>query len=358
MLGIGAFLLSTIATPIVRRLAIARNFVDKPGQRKIHENPIALGGGMVIFWVTLLPILCVACLALLWNQQGAPAGLSEQLSQHIAGLAKRAPAALILVGCALLLHLMGLFDDKFGLGPFVKLFIQIGVAVVLSLFADVRLSFFIPSPLFSVVITVLWMVVIINAFNFLDNMDGLTTGIAIICSCMILTAAINSQQYFVSGLLVLLIGSLAGFLIYNFSPAKIFLGDSGSLVIGLLVAVASIQTTYYQQSNTSGQWYGTLMPLIVMAVPIYDFISVVILRLLAGKNPFVGDTQHFSHRLVKRGMTHRQAVLTIYFVTGCTGLGGIFLHQLNMFGAIAVFAQTIMMLLIIAILEIPGKSSK
>jgi len=151
--------------------------------------------------------------------------------------------------------------------------------------------------------------------------------------------------------------SLMGFLFFNFTPAKIFLGDSGSLIVGLIIAVATIRTTYYHQDN-SGTWFNALMPLIVLAVPLYDFISVVIIRWLAGDNPFVGDNRHFSHRLVKRGMTHRQAVLTIYLATACCGLGATFLYQLSLTGAILVFGQTVMILLIIAILEKPPQANR
>ena len=143
----------------------------------------------------------------------------------------------------------------------------------------------------------------------------------------------------------------------NFAPAKIFLGDAGSLVIGLLLAVATIRTTYYHEAEGTGSWFTTLMPLIVLAVPLYDFISVTILRLAQGKSPFVGDTQHFSHRLVKRGMTQRQAVLTIYLATACTGLGAIILSQMSTAGMVLVFVQTILIVSIIAILEHTGENN-
>jgi UDP-GlcNAc:undecaprenyl-phosphate GlcNAc-1-phosphate transferase len=249
---------------------------------------------------------------------------------------------------------MGLIDDKKHLGPKIKLAIQFLVAILLACFGDIRFNFFIPVPFIATALSILWIVAIINAFNFLDNMDGLTSGVAIICSAMLLQAAAASGQYFVSALLALLIGALLGFLVFNFNPAKIFLGDSGSLIIGLIISVATIRTTYYHE-GVSGNWFNALMPLIVLAVPIYDFISVVVIRTLAGDSPFVGDTRHFSHRLIKRGMTQRQAVLTIYLATATTGISATILYQLTLTGAILVFAQTIMILLIIAILEKPQK---
>jgi UDP-GlcNAc:undecaprenyl-phosphate GlcNAc-1-phosphate transferase len=148
-----------------------------------------------------------------------------------------------------------------------------------------------------------------------------------------------------------------GFLIFNFPPAKIFMGDAGSLVTGFFVALLTLRTTYYHEAQ-SGQWYPVLMPAIVMAVPLYDFISVTLLRISQGKSPFIGDTQHFSHRLKKHGLTDTQTVLTLYLATLCTGLGATFLYQVNLAGAILIFIQTIMVLSIIAILETAAGNDK
>ena len=204
---------------------------------------------------------------------------------------------------------------------------------------------------------VFWIVLIINAFNFLDNMDGLSAGIAIIVTCILFTAAALSGQVFVGGLALLLIGTLLGFLTFNFPPARIFMGDAGSLVIGFLVALLTVRTTYYHQAQ-SGQWYPVFMPVIVMAVPLYDFISVTFLRISQGKSPFVGDTQHFSHRLKKQGLTDTQTVLTLYLATLCTGISATFLYQVNLAGAVLIFIQTFMILTIIAVFETTAKNDK
>jgi UDP-GlcNAc:undecaprenyl-phosphate GlcNAc-1-phosphate transferase len=149
------------------------------------------------------------------------------------------------------------------------------------------------------------------------------------------------------------VGSLGGFLVFNFPPAKIFMGDSGSLVVGFFVALLTLRTTYYHQGQGGGL-YAVFMPLVVMAVPLYDFISVTFLRLRQGKSPFVGDTQHFSHRLKRRGLTDTQTTLTLYLATVCTCVGAILLKDVGLAGAILVFAQTVMILAIIAILEMTG----
>ncbi len=136
------------------------------------------------------------------------------------------------------------------------------------------------------------------------------------------------------------------------------MGDAGSLVVGFFVALLTLRTTYYYHRAQSGQGYAVFLPLLVMAVPLYDFISVTLLRISQGRSPFIGDTQHFSHRLKKHGLTDTQTVLTLYLATLCTGLGAIFLYQVNLAGAILIFIQTVMVLSIVAIFETTAHNDK
>jgi UDP-GlcNAc:undecaprenyl-phosphate GlcNAc-1-phosphate transferase len=271
-------------------------------------------------------------------------------------LAKVNQLVIILLS-SLVLLLLGLWDDKKHLGPFFKLGVQFAVAIAAALLADVRVELFMENKIITSVLSAFWIVLIINAFNFLDNMDGLSAGIAVIAGSILFVAAALSGQVFVGGLALVLVGSLLGFMVFNFPPAKIFMGDAGSFVVGFFVAILTLRTTYYREAE-SGRWYAVLMPLLVMAVPLYDFISVTLLRICQGKSPFVGDTQHFSHRLKKRGLTDTQTILTLYLATLCTGLGATFLNQVNPGGAILIFTQTFMILAIIAILENTGKNDK
>ncbi|MBA7642560.1 Undecaprenyl-phosphate alpha-N-acetylglucosaminyl 1-phosphate transferase [subsurface metagenome] len=264
---------------------------------------------------------------------------------------------LIVLLCVFVLFVLGLWDDKKHLGPFFKLAVQFAVAIIAAAVADVRVELFVESKIITTLLSAVWIVLIINAFNFLDNMDGLAAGIAVIASCILFTAAALSAQVFVGGLAIVFIGTLLGFLVFNFPPAKIFMGDAGSLVVGFFVALLTLRTTYYQEAQ-SGQWYSVFMPLVVMAVPLYDFISVTVLRISQGKSPFVGDTQHFSHRLKKHGLTDTQTVLTLYLATLCTGLGATFLYQVNLAGAILIFTQTFMILAIIAVFETTAGNDK
>ncbi|MHC4221344.1 MAG: MraY family glycosyltransferase, partial [Planctomycetota bacterium] len=281
--------------------------------------------------------------------------LGESITIHAQGFHGKVNQLIIVLICATVLFIVGLWDDKKHLGPFFKLAVQLAVAMTAAGLADIRVEFFIQNKLITTILSALWIVFIINAFNFLDNMDGLAAGIAIIASAILFSTAAMSGQLFIGGLALVFIGTLAGFGVFNFPPAKIFMGDCGSLVMGFFLALLTLRTTYYHQAQ-SGQWYAVLMPIVVMAVPFYDFLSVTFLRISQGKSPFVGDTQHFSHRLKKRGLTDRQTVLTLYLATLCTGLGAIFLSQVNLIGAILIFIQTFMILAIIAILETAKKN--
>ncbi len=345
-----ALIASVILTSSVRRLARRLNFTDSPGQRKIHHQPIALGGGIALF-ITIITPLALAALA----------GYCQPLAQLTRQFYLQTDAALALfkansteyltfLAVAVILHLTGIIDDRKALGPYSKLIIQLGSALLLATLGGVCLDFFIASYPLRVLLSTLWIMVIVNAFNFLDNMDGLSAGIALICSLLIMTAALSSGQLYLACFLALVAGALAGFLFFNFNPASIFMGDAGSLLIGMFMATASIKTTYYQ-GDSGTPAHAAAMPLLILAVPLYDFISVVIIRLLQGRSPLIGDKQHFSHRLTDRGLSPRGAVLTIWLATALTGLGALVIPQVNTVGLILIIAQTIMTLLLIAILE-------
>ena len=345
-----SFALSAALTALVRKRSLKTGFVAKPAEDRYHDSIIPLGGGVAIFWTIALILLAGIAVVKFVIAPGVLDFLPEGVTQHAEGFLTKTSALLIVIAACFALHLVGLIDDKKHLGPFFKLAVQIAVAIIAAVFADIRVEFFIENRIVTTTLSVLWMVLIMNAFNFLDNMDGLSAGIALIISAVLFTAAVMAGQVFVGALGLIFIGTLLGFLAFNFPPAAIFMGDSGSLVVGFFVALLTIRTTYYHEA-LSGGLYPIFMPLIVMAVPLYDFLSVTFLRISRGKSPFVGDTQHFSHRLKKRGLTDTQTVLTLYLATLCTGLGAIFLYQVNLTGAILIFLQTVMILTIVAILE-------
>lgn len=353
------FLISLLATYVVRQWARRRGFVDHPSGHKRHERPIALGGGIALVIAICGPIL-VGTLAI-WMLHGSigasveAAGsawlsaLPEIVLDHLDGIASTLPQVLAIMGCALVLHIVGLFDDRKALGPGLKLSAQIGVALFIAGPMGIRAVEALPAPL-SIAVTVLWIVLITNAFNFLDNMDGLSAGVATIAAAIFAVTAMNAGQIFVPVMALVVVGGLSGFLVFNFSPATIFMGDAGSLVVGFLMSVLTILTTYYQPSMSLTP-LSLIVPLVVLAVPLYDVTSVVIHRIRLGESPFRGDWRHFSHRLVKRGMTSRGAVLTIYLATAATGLPAILLPRVSWAGAIILLLQCLCVVIMIAILE-------
>lgn len=338
-------------TAFTRRLAAKVNMIDVPGRHKAHGRPVPLLGGCAIFAAVALPLLLGLALVRIWaaSESGPPAWLGP-LAAHVPGAAAMTPAALVILGGAALLHVLGLIDDRVSLSPWVKLLAELAVFTGLVLLVPrVRVLTVAGEP-WSSMGTVLWLTAITNAFNFLDNMDGLSAGVGAICAAALLAVSAQMGQVFVSAWLLLLVGALAGFLPYNFAPASSFMGDAGSLVVGYFLSVLSCLVTYVPPGATF-YLYGVFVPLVVMAVPLYDMVSVITLRLRERRNPMVGDRRHFSHRLVRRGMNVRTAVLTIYLCTGGTSIGATLLLRVDDLGAVLVFAQTLAILLIVALLE-------
>jgi UDP-GlcNAc:undecaprenyl-phosphate GlcNAc-1-phosphate transferase len=347
--------LSLFLTSLTKKLAERFGFVSRPIKDRFSARTVPLGGGIAIF-ATLVVFLLSATVAIkILPTRLDP--LARTANINLSDFSAKINQLTVMLLSIFILFVLGLWDDKKHLGPFLKLAIQFGVAIAAALLAEIRVEFFIENKIITSTLSAIWIVLIINAFNFLDNMDGLSAGIAVIAGSILFTAAAISGQVFVGGLALVFIGTLLGFLVLNFPPAKIFMGDAGSLVVGFFVAMLTLRTTYYHEAQ-SGRWYPVLMPLVVMAVPLYDFISVTLLRISQGKSPFVGDTQHFSHRLKKHGLTDTQTVLTLYLATLCTGLSAIFLYQVNLAGAILILTQTFMILAIIAIFETTAKNDK
>jgi len=348
--GALAFVISLFATPLSRRVAHKFAMLDVPQRHKTHAKAVPLLGGSAIFAAILGPSLLALSLARIWSAGHMPTWLPDGLKDYVRGAAMKTPMALGILAGAAILHVVGLIDDRKQLGPWLKLIAQFAVASGVVLIWDVRVLT-VAGGAISALVSIVWIVVITNAFNFLDNMDGLAAGVAAICAAALLGASASMGQMFVSAWLCLLIGALAGFLPYNFPPASTFMGDAGSLVIGYLLAVVSCLTTYV---GTTGPHYlySVFAPVILMAVPLYDFVSVLYIRVRERRNPMVGDRSHFSHRLLGRGMSTRTSVLTVYLCTLGTAIAASLLpHVSGAAGAVLVFSQTLAILSIIALLE-------
>lgn len=338
-----------------------------PGQIKTRR-PVPNTGGVAIFWAIALPMLA-ALAAAWWADPAIVDRLRPGAAAHLPGARAQTPLALLLLGALLLLHVLGLIDDRRPMGPWIKLAVMAAPAAAIPIaFPDTRLltalDHYAGDSWLSIAVTVLWFLIVTNAMNFMDNMDGLSAGVAAVAGGCFLAAALLNEQWFVSACLAMLVGACLGFLAFNFprrGGAKIFMGDGGSLVLGFLLAFLTVRTTYFAGASSddpttpariaSGAWYGVFMPLAVLAVPIYDFISVVVIRLSQGRSPFVGDQQHLSHRLVHHGLSKPAAVAVIYGLTAVTGITGIVLGHLEPWQAILAGVQVILILLVAALFE-------
>jgi UDP-GlcNAc:undecaprenyl-phosphate GlcNAc-1-phosphate transferase len=313
--------------PLWRKWCLRTGLVDEPGQRKIHDRPIPLAGGLAVMTGLLVPTL-LACLVLWWHGAGGNGGGSSVISGSASrgtgrlalldhdsafllqyGLGRRAiELAGIFLGAFGMLW-VGWLDDKHELKPRAKFAGQLLIAVLVAA-TGARITLFVPSIIFSYAITVLWILTVINAFNFMDNMNGLCAGLGAIGACNFAIIAAADGQYLVALIACLTFGALLGFLPYNFPRARAFLGDAGSHLIGYLLAVLAILPHFYSVRHPR-QW-AVLIPLLVLAIPLADMVWVIFLRWRIGQPFYQGDTNHLSHRLVRRGLTRTQAVLVIW----------------------------------------------
>ncbi|MCK6455123.1 MAG: undecaprenyl/decaprenyl-phosphate alpha-N-acetylglucosaminyl 1-phosphate transferase [Phycisphaerae bacterium] len=348
-----SFAISAAASAVVRRWAQRRGFVDRPGGHKAHAREVALGGGIAIVAAVILPMLAIFVVAQVLSR-GSVESLPALVRTHLGGVLSKSSEGTAIVAGAIVLHILGLLDDLRPVSAVLRFIVQLAVAFILAAFFDVRLLTLLSPPL-SIALTVLWIVVIINAFNFLDNMDGLAAGVGFIAIGVFSLVAVGTSQIFVPACCWLLAGALIGFLPFNWPPATLFLGDAGSTVIGYLIAILTILTTFYDPTSNQ-QPTGVLAPLVVMAVPLYDTLSVVLIRWRAGDSVWRGDRRHFSHRLVRRGMSPRTAVLFIWMATLATALPAIILPHATGWVAMIIALETVAVVALVALMEFAPRS--
>lgn len=281
-----------IITPIVKRIAIKIGAVDQPNKRKIHKKIMPRMGGLSIFIGVVVGVIT-------------------------SGIYTQTKMTAITFG-AILIILLGIFDDKYQLSAKVKFIIQLIVAIMI-VSTGLKMEFlslpFLPERIelgwFSYPFTVLWIVGITNAMNFIDGLDGLAAGLSVIGLSTIAFMALSGGKILILSLSVVVIGSTLGFLFYNFHPAKIFMGDTGSLFLGYVIAILSLLGLY-----KSVTLFSIVIPIIILGVPIFDTTFAVIRRLI-NKQPFyMPDKSHIHHKLIAYGLSHRKSVITIY-IFGC-----------------------------------------
>lgn len=290
----GALFLALAGTPIVRHFAVKMQAIDNPDARRVHQAPTPLLGGLAIFVAALAGLLAVKFF--------------------------RGPAQGALIGAVLIL-VLGIWDDLYHISPKTKLLGQILAAAALLPFGImVELSgrFWLDG-----LITIFWVVAICNALNLLDNMDGLSAGLAAIAALGFFIIGLHAGQFIVAGASLALAGACLGFLPYNFGrrPARIFMGDTGSLFLGYLLAVLAVRLVY-----ESPQWITPLVPIAILALPIVDTSFVCLARTLEGRSIAQGGKDHLSHRLVAAFQLSPRAAVALLWLAGAgSGAAGVFI---------------------------------
>ena len=284
-------ILSIVLTPMALRYAIRANVLDQPGKHKSHKVAVPYLGGLAIVVTFVIAVILMSVLRPPHSGRGELLGV---------------------LTIAVLLAAVGLIDDLRQVSPLWRLVAEVSAAsIVWSLGNGTAVT---TVETVDLILTVLWFVGITNAFNLLDNMDGLAAGLAAISSMTVFAVAGTNGQFLVAGLAVALAGCTVGFLRLNFHPARIYMGDGGSLFIGFLVAYLGIKLRF-----EGGRLVSALVPIFACSAAVFDTSLVVISRIRAGRNPFQGGQDHVSHRLVKLGLSVPAAVCTIYL--GAIGVG-------------------------------------
>jgi UDP-GlcNAc:undecaprenyl-phosphate GlcNAc-1-phosphate transferase len=294
----GALVFAIGGTPLARYIAPRIGMMDHPSARKVHFRPIPRMGGVVIFGAVMLTLV------FLQKQRNFDQFVSILLA-------------------ATWMSFLGLWDDRWGVSPLFKLVGQF-IGALFLVMNDVQVALPYLPPWANVIVTLVWLVGVTNAFNLLDNMDGLSGGIAAIASAFFVLMSAFSGQYLVGALSAAVLGACIGFLVYNYNPASIFMGDSGALFLGFMLAAIGIKLRF-PDNVTFVTW---MIPPLVLGVPLLDTSLVMVSRMRRGLNPLTTPGKdHISHRLVAMNMTQREAVLTLYLVAGVLGMVAIFVTQ-------------------------------
>ena len=303
-------IVSLIITPIIIAVSKKLDLVDRPNFRKVHTKPISVMGGTVILFSFLIGI---------WL--GHP--IEREVKPLILG--------------AIIMYLVGLIDDIYDLKPYIKLTGQIVAALVVTLygitidFISLPMGPTIHFGFLSIPITVIWIVAITNAINLIDGLDGLASGVSAIGLMTIGFIAILQANIFIIMICCVLLGSLIGFLFYNFHPAKIFLGDSGALMIGFIIGFLSLL------GFKNITFIALFFPIVILAVPFIDTLFAMIRRMKKGQHIMQADKSHLHHKLLALGYSHRQTVLLIYSIAIMFSLSSVILYLSQPLGALMMF---------------------
>ncbi|MSR75940.1 MAG: undecaprenyl/decaprenyl-phosphate alpha-N-acetylglucosaminyl 1-phosphate transferase [Planctomycetes bacterium] len=308
LLLLAGYSLAQAALPPLRALAKRYGFMDRPAGRKDHAQPVPLVGGLALLLAVGVPALAAVLLA---GRNDLAALLPADAPLHAQGLAQRSPQLAFVLAGAFVNLLLGAIDDRRGLSPLLRLAVQFAAAALPVLAGlSVQLTDVVA---LDAALTIVFIVAITNAFNFIDNMNGLCLGIAFIATLNLLALALAGGEVFVAGLLLCLAGALFAVLSNNFPHARVFLGDAGSTSLGFLLACLAVAHTFaLRPAGSAVPWFSLVGPALLLAVPLADLATVCVTRLKRGVHPFTAGHDHLSHRLTRSGFTRHAAVIWLW----------------------------------------------
>ncbi len=322
-----SFMFTFLSVPFVKRIAHKIGAIDIPKDaRRMHKKPIPRLGGLAIVFGFLVAILCFG-------------DLSRQMSATITG-------AMIIVA-------LGIVDDCRDLNAMLKFIIQIAAALIVVIGGDLKIDVFTNPNIFSdnpywilpgwlsVVLTIVWIVFITNAVNFIDGLDGLAAGVSAIMSVSLVFIALRVGEADIALIGIALMGACFGFLPYNFNPATIFMGDTGSTFLGFMLASLSIQGVFKSYAIIS-----FVVPLLILGLPLFDALFAMIRRILTGKSPMTADRGHLHHRLIDMGFSQKQTVFILYAISGVLGITAVVLAESGAMRALLIVICALIFLLI------------
>ena len=317
-----ALFVSFISTPTVKKVAFKLKVVDIPRDgRRIHKDPVALLGG---FAIVLGFIVAVS-----FSVISGAIHFNKQLIGMLLGV-------LIILVC-------GFLDDKYALKPLPKLMFQLAAAIVYMLISDVQIDFLTNPfnadnmidfhPILSWAFTIIWIVGITNAINFIDGLDGLAVGVSCISAVSLLfvsiSGAVSSDNAITPVLMAAIAGAALGFLPFNFNPAKIFMGETGAAFLGFVLATTSVGGLLKSYAAMS-----LAIPILIIGLPIFDVAFAIIRRLAKGKSPAIPDRSHLHHKLIDMGLTQKQSVVILYITSAVLGLCSFIFANKNILSAV------------------------
>lgn len=343
-----SFVVVLLTTPSLIKVAKLKHLVDEPKEeRKQHRTSLPTIGGIIIFAATLFSFA-------LWFQSGEFTHRGE-----VQRMIQAFNEFKYLVAALLILFFIGIKDDIIGTAPAKKLIGHLVVAFILVMMADVRIlsmhglfGLYTLPVWASVGISVFTYIVIVNAFNLIDGVDGLAAGIGFICAAFFASWFYMVDLPTFSLLSIVLAGSLLGFLVFNFAPARIFMGDSGSLVIGAIVSVLAIRMIETNPADIPDMFAGVSKPVLAMAVlvyPLVDTFRVFFYRAIRGVSPFSADRNHIHHNLLALGFSHRTTVITLYLFNVVIVLAAVLLSDLP-----ATWLWLLLFIGIVVIVQVPS----